>query len=510
MAAVTGDAVDDTSRPSGVRLALITVALILAPLIQVFDTSILSIALIQMQGSLSATQDQIAWVLTSYLIAVAVATPLWGALGQTFGRKPLLLLSIAGFMLFSVFAANSTTLEEILVHRFMQGLFGASLIPLALSSLLAIYRREDIGIAMGWWGVGIMFGPVFGPTIGGYLVEYSNWRWAFYLNIPVCIAAFAMIALLVPRAGNRQPRKFNYYGFILLAIAVGCLQFILDRGQRLEWFHSPLIVTLSLISLSALWMFVIDSLTSKTPFIDPAIFADRNYVSGVVLRILFGLMLFGSLVLVPPFLQNQGGYSLLDSGLIMAPRGAGTMFAAVFVGRLVKVVDPRRVILAGMLITAYTMWELSRFTQDIDLTRIIIINVIQGVAFACFVIPVNTVAFSTLPEDKRDVGTSFYALLNNIGRSIGIAILAGYLASQTQVSRAILSTSISPFSDFLRHIGLPPGISVEDAQGRAILDRIVGQQAELIAYVNDFRLLAILIVCCVPAVFFMSKPSMAK
>ncbi|MGI9421873.1 MAG: DHA2 family efflux MFS transporter permease subunit, partial [Hyphomicrobiaceae bacterium] len=299
MAAVTGDAVDDTGRPSGFRLALITVALILAPLIQVFDTSILSIALIQMQGSLSATQDQIAWVLTSYLIAVAVATPLWGALGQTFGRKPLLLLSIAGFMLFSVFAANSTTLEEILVHRFMQGLFGASLIPLALSSLLAIYRREDIGIAMGWWGVGIMFGPVFGPTIGGYLVEYSNWRWAFYLNIPVCIAAFVMIALLVPRAGNRQPRKFNYYGFILLAIAVGCLQFILDRGQRLEWFHSPLIVTLSLISLSALWMFVVDSLTSKTPFIDPAIFADRNYVSGVVLRILFGLMLFGSLVLVP-------------------------------------------------------------------------------------------------------------------------------------------------------------------------------------------------------------------
>ena len=497
-------------KPKGVRLILVTISLLLAPLIQVFDTSILSIALSQMQGSLSATQDQIAWVLTSYLIAVAIATPLWGALGQTFGRKPLLLVSIAGFLIFSIFAAKSTTLEEILIHRFIQGIFGASLIPLGLSSLLANYERKDFSFAMSFWGVGIMFGPVFGPTIGGYIVEYYNWRWAFYLNVPVCILAFVMIAVLVPRPGNRQPRKFNYYGFVLLALTVATAQFILDRGQRLEWFQSPLIIFLSLVCLASLWMFIVDSMTSKTPFIDPAIFADKNYLSGTLLRILFGLILFGSLVIIPPFLQNQGGYTLLDSGILMAPRGAGTMFGALFLGRLIKVIDPRRVIFAGMLITAYTMWEFSRFTGDVNFNWILIINFIQGFGFSCFVIPVNTVAFSTLPEEQRDVGTSFYSLLNNIGRSLGIAILAGYLASQTQTSRSVLTSNLSPFSDFLRHIGLPPPLSMDTEQGRAIVSRIVSQQAELVAYVDDFRMLAILILVCSPVIFLMGKSSLAK
>ena len=510
MTATVATADPDAGKPTGIKLVLITISLLLAPLIQVFDTSILSIALVQMQGSLSATQDQIAWVLTSYLIAVAIATPVWGALGQTYGRKPLLLISIAGFLLFSIFAAKSTTLEEMLLNRFMQGLFGASLIPLALSSLLASYPRKDISIAMSYWGVGIMFGPVFGPTIGGYIVEYYDWRWAFYINVPVCIIAFTMITFLVPRAGNRQPRKFNYYGFALLAITVASAQFILDRGQRMEWFASPTIIILSLVCAAALWMFMVHSLTSKDPFLDPAIFYDKNYLSGVFLRVLFGLILFGSLVLIPPFLQNQGGYTLLDSGTLLAPRGLGTMFGALFLGRLIKVVDPRRVIMVGMLLTAYTMWQMSLFTNDIDYYQVCVIHFIQGFSFSCFVIPVNTVAFSTLPEDKRDVGTSFYALLNNIGRSIGIAILAGYLASQSQVSRSVLSSTISPFNDYIRHLGLPPSIDLSTEQGRAILDRIVGQQAELVAYVDDFRMLAIIVLCFIPLTFLMSKPVMAK
>lgn len=332
----------------------------------------LSIALPQMQGSLSATQDQIAWVLTSYLIAVAVSTPLWGALGQTFGSKPLLLISITGFMVFLIFAGMSTTLEEILVYRFIQGVFGASLMPLALSSLLANYPREDISIAMGWWGIGVMFGPVFGPTIGGYITEYYSWRWAFYINIPICVTAFTMIAILVPHPRNRQSRTLNYFGFVLLAITVGTIQFVLDRGQRFDWFASPTIIALCLISAAALWMFVINSLTTKTPFLDPAIFADKNYMSGIVLRVLFGLMLFSSLVLLPPFLQNQGGYTLLDSGILMAPRGFGSMCAAMFVGRMIKIVDPRKVIMGGMLLTSYMIWELSlyeRHRSDADFDR---------------------------------------------------------------------------------------------------------------------------------------------
>ncbi len=495
------------AHPKGFRLAAITVALLLAPLIQVFDTSVLSIALVQMQGSLSATQDQIAWVLTSYLIAVAIMTPLWGAVGAKYGRKPVLLITIAGFLVFSIFAGMSSTLEEMLVYRFLQGVFGAALIPIALSALLAVYPREEISVAMGWWGIGIMFGPVFGPTIGGYLTEYYSWRWAFYMNVPICVLAFVMILTLVPRPGNRAARKFNFYGFVTLAVAVGCAQFVLDRGQRLDWLQSPLIIAFCLVSFAALWLFVVNSLTSKIPFLDPLIFADKNYLSGIILRVLFGIMLFGSLVLVPPFLQTQGGYSLLDSGWIMAPRGFGTMVASMFVGRLVKYVDPRHVIIIGMLITAYTMWEFSQFTSDIDLTWVIIINIIQGVAFACFVIPVNTVAFSTLPDAQRDAGTSFYALLNNIGRGIGIALLASYLAGQSQSSKAVLSAHVTPFNDFIVHIGLPNGMDLDNPTTLGMLDRIVRQQADLIAYIADFQLLGLVILCCVPVVFAMNKPA---
>lgn len=496
----------DDELPTGIRLRLITIALILAPLLQVFDTSIMSIALRQMQGSLSASQDQMAWVLTSYLIAVAVMTPLWGALGGIFGRKPLLLISIAGFMLFSLLSGSSSTLPEILVFRFLQGLFGAALIPLALSALLSNYKPEDFSIAMGWWGVGIMFGPVFGPTVGGYIAEYWGWRWTFYLNLPIGLLAFVMIWFLVPRKMNTKKRKFNYFGFIMLATSIACLQFILDRGERLGWFDSPTIIALGLIGAAAFWVFMVNSLTSATPFIDPLIFTDRNYLSGVILRILFGLMLFGSLVLIPPFLQNHGGYSMLDSGIIMAPRGVGTMIASLFVGRLVQMFDPRKIIAIGMITTAVCMWLFSNFTNDMDVTTIIVINVIQGVAFAFFVVPVNSIAFSTLPAAQRDVGTAFYSLLNNLGRGLGIALLAGFLARNTQISHAILSEHITPFNDHFRHLGIPDVWDPSSVAGLSALNRMVTQHAELIAYIADYRLLTAIILCCLPVLLFMRDP----
>lgn len=494
----------------GLRLTLMTFALILAPLVQVFDTSVVSIALTQMQGSLSATQDQIAWVLTSYLIAITITTPLWGALGGRFGRKPLLLISIAGFTTFSLFAGSSQSLEEVLVHRFFQGVFGAALIPLALSSLLAIYKREDFSIAMGWWGVGIMFGPVFGPTLGGYIAEYYSWRWAFYLNLPLGILAFAMVALLVPRPGNRTYRPFNYVGFLLLAVAVGTLQFVLDRGNRMDWFDSPTIISLSLISASAFWLFLVNSMTSKTPFIDPGLFLDRNYLAGTVLRVLFGAVLFGSLVLLPPFLQKQGGYSLIDSAWILAPRGVGSMMAAMIIGRLIRHVDPRKVMGIGMAVIAWTMYALSTFTDDIDLTSVIIICFIQGFAFSTFVIPVNTVAFSTLSPERRDLGTSFYSLLNNIGRNLGIALLVTYFTYQAQSSRSVLRDNITPFNDAYLHGLVPDAWSVTGAAGLSAVNRMLTQQAELMAYIADFRMLALVIVICLPVVFIMNNPHTVK
>ncbi|GBE43866.1 putative multidrug resistance protein EmrY [bacterium BMS3Bbin10] len=496
--------------PSGFRLKLITIALILAPLIQVFDTALLSIALRQMQGSLSATQDQMAWVLTSYLIALAVMTPFWGAISSIFGRKPLLLLSIVGFVTFSMLSGTSDTLREILIYRFFQGAFGAALIPLSQSALLSIYPREDFGIAMGWWGVGIMFGPVFGPTLGGYLTEYFNWRWVFYLNLPLGLLAFAMIAALVPRQRNTTRRAFNYLGFIMLAITVASVQFVLDRGERLDWFSSPAIIVLCLAAAGAFWVFTVNSATSRTPFVDPAIFRDRNYVFGIVLRILFGVFLFSSLVLVPPFLQNQGGYPLIDSGIIMASRGVGAMIAAMFTGRMLKFIDPRKVILAGMMLSAYSMWEFSNFTQDIDLTVVLINNFAQGIALSFFIIPVNTVAFSSIAPEQRDVGTAFYSLLNNIGRSLGIALFASYLARNTQAVHEILRADITPFNDALRHVGVPEVWNLDTLAGLQAVNAMVSAQAELIAYIIDFRLLAAIIVICMPVVFLLRNPLKAE
>lgn len=507
MSAAAVDAAGELKeRPEGMRLRLITIALILAPLVQVFDTSLLSIALSQMQGSLSATQDQVAWVLTSYLIAVTVMTPVWGALSSIFGRKPLLLVSLSVFMVFSLLSGTSETLTEILVYRFIQGVFGAALIPLAQSSLFSVYRREDFGMAMGWWGVGLMFGPVFGPTLGGYITEYFSWRWAFYLNLPIGLIAFLMIAFLVPRARNMQKRKFNYYGFVMLGLTVASIQFILDRGERLDWYASPTIIILTLVACAALWMFVVNSLTSETPFVDTGIFRDRNYASGIVLRVLFGAMLFGSLVLIPPFVQNIGGYPLVDSGLILAPRGAGAMVSALLVGRLLKHVDPRKVIVFGMGTAALCMWHMSTFTTDIDMTLIIVNNFLQGIAFSCFIVPVNTVAFSTMAAHLRDAGTSFYSLLNNIGRSMGIALLASYLARNTQVNHSVLSEHISPFNDHALHFGTPNIFSFDNPSGLAAINQVVTRQAELISYIADFRLLALVLIVCIPVAFLMRNP----
>jgi len=490
----------------GARLRLMTVALILAPLIQVFDTTIVSIALRQMQGELSVTQDQVSWVLTSYLVTLSVTTPLWGVLSGNFGRKPLVLLAILGFTTFALLSGLSHSLEEIMIWRALQGIFGAALLPIAMSWLLSLYPREDFSIAMAWWGVGMMFGPVFGPTIGGYVAEYYNWRWAFYLNVPLGIVAFFMVLFIVPETARRPPRKFNYFGFVTLGVAIAALQFILDRGQRLDWFESSAIVVVALVGVSAFWLFLVNSLSSATPFIDPAIFRDRNYLGGTVLRMLFGVLLFGSLVLLPPFVQEIGGYTVLDSGLILAPRGAGTMTASFVTGYFIKRIDPRKVIGLAMATIAITMWEISTFTEDIDRTRLIINNFIQGLAFGTFMVPLNSVAFTTMPAEQRDAGTAFYSLLNNIGRGFGVALFSTYLAYANQRFHAGLTEHVSPVVETLRHVPLPDPWSLTEPAGIAALERTVAKQAKLLAYIADFQLLAILIAACIPVLFFMNNP----
>ena len=495
---------------SGLRLLLITVALILGPLVQVFDTATVAIALRSMQGELSATQDQIAWVITSYLITLTVFTPVWGVLGGMFGRKRLILGSIVGFTSAAMLAGLSTSLNEILIWRAVQGFFGSALLPLGMSSLLSVYPREKLGVAMAWWGVGMMFGPMFGPTIGGFVTEYLTWRWAFFINLPIGIVAFLMTAFFVPRTGVRQYRKFNYFGFITLGIAIAALQFILDRGERYDWFESPTIITIMLVGLAALWLFLVNVFTTSTPFIEPVLFKDRDYLAGTVLRTLFGLIIFGSLVLMPPFIQDIGGYPPLLSGYAMAPRGAGTMIASFFVGYLLPYIDPRKLIAASMVVIAATMWQISTFTEDIDMTVFVINNFIQGLAFGAFMVPLNSLAFTTLAPELRDAGTSFYSLVNNIGRSLGVALFSSYLVRSSQSYHATLTEHVRPDNETLRHIILPAPWGLDTPAGLAAIERTVLQQSKLLAYIADFQLITFVILACMPALLFMKNPLKLK
>jgi DHA2 family multidrug resistance protein len=431
-------------------------------------------------------------------------------LGGMFGRKRLILISIAGFTSSAMLAGMSTSLTEILIWRAVQGFFGSALLPLGMSSLLTIYPREKLGIAMAWWGVGMMFGPVFGPTIGGYVTEYLTWRWAFYINLPIGIVAFLMTAFIVPRTGVRTFRKFNYYGFVTLGIAIACLQFILDRGERYDWFDTPMMVTIALVGFAALWLFIVNVFTTNTPFIEPALFKDRDYLAGTVLRTLFGVLIFGSLVIMPPFIQDIGGYPPLLSGYAMAPRGAGTMLASFLVGYLLPYMDPRKLIAAAMITMAATMWQLSTFTEDIDMTAFVINNFIQGLAFGAFMVPLNSVAFVTLKPELRDAGTSFYSLVNNIGRSLGVALFSSYLVRSSQSYHETLAQYVRPDNDVMRHITLPAPWSLTDPVGLAAIERTVTQQAKLLAYIADYQLITAVILVCMPALLFMKNPNKKK
>jgi MFS transporter, DHA2 family, multidrug resistance protein len=492
---------------SSLRLGVMTFTLVMPAMMQVLDSAVMSVALTQMQGTLQAAQDQVAWVLTSYLIAVALLTPLWGSLAGRFGRKPLFLFAILGFTVASIFAGLSDSMTEICIMRFIQGLFGAALVPFSQASLYSLYKKEYHGIAMSWWGVGIMIGPVLGPTLGGYITELYNWRFVFFLNLPVGALAFVLIWTLMPRPGAKKGRKFSYLGYATLALAVASLQFVLDRGERLDWFSSQVVMILIGGAIALFWVFLVDSFTSPQPFIDPSILRNRNFVCGMGLRVVFGIMLFGSLVLVPPFLQKIVGYPILESGLILAPRGLATMVASIIAGRMVSIFDPRKMIAFGMSCGLGSLWLMSYMTPDSSREMLTVLIMMQGFGFAFFFVPVSIATFSDMTPAQRDTGTSFFALTGNIGRSVGIAMVAGFLAQNTQLNRAVLNEHISPFNSALQHMVMPDKWNMADTAGLASLSQELSRQAAIISYSNDFRLLALIILGCMPLLLLMRNPN---
>jgi DHA2 family multidrug resistance protein len=486
---------------------LITASIMLATIMQVLDTTIANVALPSMQGSLNAAQDTITWVLTSYIVASAIATPLTGWVADRIGRKRLFLVAIAGFTLSSMLCGIATGLTEMVAFRILQGVFGASLVPLSQSVLLDINPRERHGQAMAIWGAGIMVGPIIGPTLGGWLTETFDWRWCFYVNVPVGLLAFLGVLAFMPETKLRQ-RRFDILGFALLGLFVGALQMMLDRGEQLDWFSSTEILLEAGLAVSAIWMFVVHVATAEAPFIELSMIKDRNFAIGLVFIFTIGIILLATMALLPPMLQTILGYPTITSGLVMAPRGVGTMISMVIVGRLVQRVDPRLLILTGLGLTAFSLWEMTGFSPEMGSREIIVTGVVQGLGLGLVFVPLSTLAFATLRPEFRTEASSLFSLVRNIGSSIGISIVATLLAQNTQINHAELAERVTAFNPAVDAFRLPGGMAIEPGatQALAALNALITKQALMIGYLDDYKLMAVITLLCIPMLLLLRRP----
>ncbi len=485
---------------------LITISIMLGTIMQVLDTTIANVALPSMTGDLGASQDTINWVLTSYIVAAAIMTPVTGWLSDRFGRKELFLISIVGFVIFSMACGLAGSLTSMVAFRLLQGVFGAAIVPLSQTFLLDINPRERHGQAMAIWGAGIMVGPIIGPTLGGWLTETFNWRWVFFINLPVGILAFLGSAAYLPSIAKRV-RGFDFFGFAMLSLGVGALQLMLDRGADADWFSSAEIWIEFGLSLIGFWVFIVHTLTAEHPFIDPKIFLDRNFSAGLVFIFVFGVILLASLALLPPMLSTIFNYPTITIGVVMAPRGVGTMISMLIVGRLVRIVDPRMLVVVGLLLTAYSLYDMSGFSPDMDDWPIILTGVIQGLGLGLVFVPLSTVAFATLDARFRTDATALFSLVRNIGSSIGISVVTVMLTRNAQINHMELGAFINPFNPNLW--AASPAAAQGDPSALSQIDGLVNIQALMISYVNDFKLMMIVTLCALPLVFLLRRPRYA-
>lgn len=492
--------------PGARQRGLITVSIMLATVMQVLDTTIANVALPSMTADLGASQDTINWVLTSYIVAAAIVTPMTGWLADRFGKREVFLASIAGFVTLSLACGLAWSLPSMVAFRLMQGLFGAAIVPLSQTFLLDINPREKAGQAMAMWGAGIMVGPIIGPTLGGWLTDSYDWRWVFLINLPVGILAMLGCLAYLPRS-PRRARSFDMTGFAMLVLAIGSLQLALDRGGEVDWFNAAEIWVYALLSLTGFWMFAIHILHVDKPFLDPRIFADRNFATGLLFAFITGIVLLASLALLPPMLGRILGYPVVTTGLVMAPRGVGTMISMLLVGRLMRVVDPRKLVVAGLSLTTLSLWEMTGFSPQMDMLPIIRSGVVQGLGLGLVFVPLSTLAFSTLAPQFRADATSLFSLVRNIGSSVGISVVTLMLTRNIQINHAELAAGLTPYNATLR--ATVPLAASGQATALSQLDALVNQQAAMIGYVDDFKLMMWVTLVAIPLVFLLRRPAPA-
>ena len=493
--------------PSGVvRRRWVTGTLVLASMIYSIDWTIAAVALPHMQGTFSATQDQISWVLTSYIVASAVMLPATGWLAGRLGRRRLFLVAVGGFTIFSLFCGLADSLPAEVLLRIGQGACGAFLIPLSQAIMLDAYPPEEHGRAMAFWGMGVVLGPVIGPSLGGWLTEALNWRWVFFINLPVgTLALLGGLAFLPRTPPEPDPRPLDGFGFVTLALGVGAMQMMLDRGERLDWFESREIVIEGVVMVAGLYFFVVHSLTSQAPLVDLGLLRDRNYTLGMLLVFLYGVLTLAPMVLMPPFLQDLQDYPMATIGLLLSPRGLGLFMAMMILARLGPTVDRRLQIAAGFLLLAGSSWWMAQWNLEVAAAEVFWTGLMQGLGAGSIIGPLGVLTFATLAPAHRTEGASMWNLVRSIGSSIGIAAALAILVRTAGISRGVLVEHVSPFNEIMRQGPLPGGGSIADPSSLAALEIEIGRQALMIGYVDVFYLCTLTSLLALPLVLMLGE-----
>lgn len=489
---------------------LITGCAMLGTLMQVLDSTIANVALPYMQGSVAATPEQITWVLTSYIVAAAIMTAPVGWLAARLGRKTLFIACLAGFTAASMLCGLAETLAQIVLFRILQGMFGAGLVPLAQATMLDLYPIEQRGLAMAIFGIGVMVGPILGPTLGGYLTDAYDWRWVFYVNLPFGLLAMAGLWFFMEDDRRETARGFDWTGFAVLSLGVGALQLMLDRGELQDWFGSTEIVLEATLAGLGLYLFVVHIALAERPFILPRMFRDVNFTAGLLVMFFVGTALLSTSALLAPYLQTLGNYPVAHAGLLMAPRGLGAMAAMLLAGNIMNRVDPRLIMLVGIATLAESLRQMTQWTPDISAAALIWALVLQGAGFGFIFNPLQVVAFATLPPDLRTDGTALFSLVRNTGSSIGISVAAFMLEQNTQIMHARIAEHVSPFNHMLQSGGAYIFWNPVTRTGLAALNAEVTRQASIIAYASDYYLM---LLACLPVALLlplMRRPAGAR
>jgi len=482
----------------------ITVSIMLATIMNSLDTTIANVALPHIQGSVSASQDQVTWVLTSYIVAATIMTPMTGWLSGRIGRKQVFLVSIAGFTVASMLCGMAGSLAQIVGFRLMQGLFGAALIPLSQAVLLDIWPKEQHGQAMAIWGMGAILGPIMGPALGGWLTDNLTWRWVFYINLPIGVLAYLGVWTFISNNKHDLPRPFDFFGFGMLTVFIGAFQLMLDRGPTQDWFGSSEIWTEALVAGTALYLFTVHSLTAKHPFFDRALIRDRSFVVATVVGFFLGILLYSSMALLPSMLEGLMGYPVVTTGLVMMPRGLGAFVGMFAVGRLVGRIDSRVLVATGMILMGVSASMMSHFSLEMNATPLVVTAIIQGLGTSTVFVPLTTLAFASLNPIFRAEGSAVFTLVRNLGSSAGISIVEALQTNNVEVVHSDLVRHFAPGSQTLSL--LPQALNPATTAGAAALNAEITRQSAMVAYIDDFRLMVIITVCAFPMLFLMKAP----